>query len=591
MEYPENDTQHDPKEKCSRRGKATIYENQNPYFFGKGYYSGMGLCEDDAAAAAVSLWLATGDSLYPYDLYKNTDMNENGVINGTAKFDLAFFPAGYLGTGPGFNNSWATDYQNLFAYVLFAMQKLILDDPDYKAKFGISETERDTLSMRVMAAFRKQVETNSFGDSIAVEYPGSGNKEPREGSSKLKVQPPYNLVWTSFDWGVMRYNMGSAVAVFLLYELTKDERYLKVALDNMYYVLGANPWDISLLMGAGDKNPQHPHNRSANPDGYNAGSMPYEYRCPIGALMGGREPTKALIEDWEKYTSTETCIDFSAQFLFPAQSLAETLPPDNEGPLFSDVAGIPISDTSAIISWTTNELALVTVFYNDTTNANTTKSIQLEEATKNGSVTLTGLTPGETYYFFLEGIDKKSNITTDDNHGYWYKFTMTSANASISGVTICQVDNRSAKIYWWTSERTPSYINLGKASGAYTEKITPKDGAVLFHEAVLTGLDAGTTYHFTVSAGTNTSEDYSFTTEQYASTVEMDIYVKPLNKDGCKSTSDWKKCNTFLVIVTNKDTMEYKDLDLRFYFPVAVNGISNNKSIWDGTGQAVGCPS
>ena len=582
--------QYEANDKCARRGKATTYESQTPYFNGKGYYSGMGLCEDDAAAAAVSLWYATGDTIYPYDLYKNTDMNENGMINSTAQYDLAFFPAGYLGTGPGFNNSWATDYQNLFAYVLFAMQKLILNDPEYEAKFNINETERDALSKRVMAAFRKQVETNSNGDSVAVFYPGSGNEEPREGSSSLHVEPPYNLVWTSFDWGVMRYNMGSAVAVFLLYELTKDERYLKVALDNMYYVLGANPWDISLLLGAGDKNPQHPHNRSANPDGYNAGGMPYEYKCPIGALMGGRAPNLPLIEDWSKYTSTETCIDFSAQFLFPAQSLAEQLPPDNDGPLFSDVVGIPTSDSTAIISWKTDELALVTVTYDATPNSTTAKTIQMTEAVIEGSVTLTGLVPGQTYYFFLEGVDQKGNISTDDNHGYWYKFTMTSTATTISGVTICQVDNRSAKIYWWSSDRLDGTIHYGKTKGTYTEHNIANGGSALFHEAILTGLEPGTTYYFTVSSGKTTSEEYSFTTEQYATTVEMEIYIKPLKKDGCASTSDWKKCNTFLVFITNKDTVDYEDLDMRFYFPVPVRGASNNKSIWDGTGQAVGWP-
>ena len=57
--------------------------------------------------------------------------------------------------------------------------------------------------------------------------------------------------------------------------------------------------------------------------------------------MGARAPDKTLIEDWSKYTSTETCIDFTAQFLFPAQSLAQTLPPDMDGPLFSNIAGTP----------------------------------------------------------------------------------------------------------------------------------------------------------------------------------------------------------------------------------------------------------
>jgi Glycosyl hydrolase family 9. len=85
----------------------------------------------------------------------------------------------------------------------------------------------------------------------------------------------------------------------MLSEITtgaEKEAYLNLALDNIYYNLGANPWDISFLMGAGDKNQNHPHNRTANPDGYNTGGMPYEYRCPRGALMGGSAPTKFYLK-------------------------------------------------------------------------------------------------------------------------------------------------------------------------------------------------------------------------------------------------------------------------------------------------------
>ena len=586
LKYTES---YEGRDKCAKRGKATLYEynDKGVSFSGKGYYSGMGLCEDDAAAAAVSLWYATGDTIYAYDLYKNPEMNTNGH----AKYDLAFFPKGILAMDQGFNNSWATDYQNLFAYVLFGIQKLILNDPDYEAKYNISKAERDSLSMRVMAAFRKQVQTNSIGDSVAVRYPGTNNGEPREDASVVHVKPPYNLVWADFDWGVMRYNMGSAVAVFLLYELTKDERYLKVALDNMYYVLGANPWDISLLLGAGDKNPQHPHNRSANPDGYNAGAIPYQYKCPIGALMGGRAPELPLIEDWSKYTSTETCIDFSAQFLFPAQSLAEVLPPDNEGPLFSDIVGIPTSDSTAIISWKTNELALVTVFYDVTTNKNTAKSVQITEATKEGSVTLTGLVPGQTYYFFLEGMDTKGNLSTDDNHGYWYKFTMTFTKTTISGVTICQVDNRSAKIYWWTSDRSNGIVNYGTTKGNLTEKQVASAGMVLFHEAKLTNLQPGTTYYFSVSSGMTTDDNggayYSFTTEKEASYADLIIAVKPSSYQA--ACSKWEDCYEFWVALSNNDTINFHDFEVRVY-------LGKNKNIqtinwqpmtqnWPGNGQ------
>lgn len=571
---------------CARMGRATMYMHGT--FNGDGYYSGKGLCEDDAAAAAASLWLATGDTIYAYDLYKNKDLNNSADV---AARDLAFFEGGYMGTPSGFNNSWATDYQNLFAYVLFTIQKLILNDPDYETKYGLSKDERDMLSKRVMASMRKQIETNSSGDSIAFRSPGIKGVEPREDEYVVKVTRPYNLVWPGFDWGFNRYNMGSANAVFLLYELTGEEQYLKIALDNMYYNLGANPWDISFLMGAGDKNENHPHNRASNPDGYNAGGIPYEYRCPIGALMGGRDPNMTLLDDWNEYTATETCIDFSAQFLFPAQSLAQTLPIDAEGPLFSNIQGTPITETSAIVSWDANEVALVTVFYNTTPDLAGAKSVGQTKATKGGEVTLEGLEMGQTYYFFLEGMDTKRNMTTDDNHGQWYQFTMTNVKPNISGVTICQVDNRSAKIYWWTDVRSNGVVKYGTSMSALNESATSKDGAVLFHEVELTDLKAGTTYYFSVSSGMSTDNNggsgYSFTTESEATYADLAIFIKPSSYQA--ECSNWEDCFEFWVTLTNNDTLDFHDFEVRLYLGdnPAFKTIqwANMSQNWKGNGQ------
>lgn len=549
------------------------------------FYTGQGPMNDDCAAAAFALWYATKDTTYQYDLYKNPTIYNNAT---NYQYNLDYFKAGFLGNQSGFTpGGWASDYQNVHSYVLFAMQKLMFSSEAVSAEYGLSPAERDTLSMRTMATFRKLIDNaTNDGDSLVLENPATQG-DPHEGSSKLHVITPYNLVWTSFDWGVMRYNMGTAVSIFLMYELTGDERYLKVALDNMYFILGANPWDISFLMGAGDKNPQHPHNRASNPDGYNAGGLPYEYRCPIGALMGAREPNKTLIEDWSKYTSTETCIDFTAQFLFPAQSLAQPLPLDVDGPLFSNIAGTPISDTEAIISWDANEVALVTVFYNTTPSASGAKNVQQAKASKGGSITLEGLTPGETYYFFLEGMDTKRNMTTDDNHGYWYSFTMTSGETKISGVTICQVDNRSAKIYWWSSDRMNGVVKYGTSPSALTEAQVSNGGAVMFHEVELTDLKPSTTYYFSVSSGATTDDNgakgYSFTTKEFATYANLTISMKPSNKNS--NCADWKNCNTFFLIITNNDTTVYEDLEIRLYLDKSVSANSYDKSLWSGTGQ------
>lgn len=533
-----------------------------------GFYTGGGPLYDDGAAASLALWYATKDTVYQYNLYKNKNIFDNET---NYHYNLDYFRAGFLGNTSGFTpGGWATDYQNIHSYVLFAFQKMILSNPTVAAEYGLSETERDSLSMRTMATFRKLIDNSTNdGDSLVLENPGVGTGDPHEGPSKLHVITPYNLVWTSFDWGVMRYNMGTAVSIFLMYELTGDERYLKVALDNMYFILGANPWDISFLMGAGEKNPQHPHNRASNPDGYNAGSMPYKYKCPIGALMGAREPTKTLIEDWNKYTSTETCIDFTAQFLFPAQSLAQTLPIDAEGPLFSNIQGTPITETSAIVSWDANEVALVTVFYNTTPDLAGAKSVGQTKATKGGEVTLEGLEMGQTYYFFLEGMDTKRNMTTDDNHGQWYQFTMTNVKPNISGVTICQVDHRSAKIYWWTDVRSNGVVKYGTSMSALNESAIAKDGAVLFHEVELTDLKAGTTYYFSVSSGMSSDDNggagYSFTTESEASYADLAIFVKPSSYGDEAACSNWEDCHAFIVSIANNDTMPFEDFEVRMY--------------------------
>lgn len=538
--------------------------NTTGNFYGQ-FYTGGGPLYDDGAAAALAMWYATKDTTYQYDLYKNTAIFNNAT---NYHFNMDYFKAGFLGNPSGFTQGgWATDYQNVHSYVLFFLQKMILNSEATAAAYGLSPIERDTLSMRTMATFRKVLDNSTNdGDSLVLVNPATEG-EPHEGSSKLHVITPYNLVWTSFDWGVMRYNMGTANAIFLMYELTGDERYLRVALDNMYFILGANPWDISFLMGAGDKNPQHPHNRASNPDGYNAGGMPYKYKCPIGALMGARAPNLTLIEDWSKYTSTETCIDFTAQFLFPAQSLAQALPIDAEGPLFSNIAGTPISETEAIISWDANEVALVTVFYNTTPDVSTAQKVQQKKASKGGAITLEGLIPGQTYYFFLEGMDTKRNMTTDDNHGQWYQFTMTLSTTTISGVTICQVDNRSAKIYWWSSDRMNGIVNYGTSMTALSEAQPAEGGAVLFHEATLTNLQPGTTYYFSVSSGMTTDDNsgigYQFTTDAYSTYADLDINIKPSSyQEPC---TDWKECRQFIITISNNDTIPFEDFEMRLY--------------------------
>ena len=528
-------------------------------FAGDNFYHDDGPKYDDAAAAALALWYATKDTTYAYDLYKNKAINDNAD---NYKYNLPYFRAGYLGHTSGFYpGGWMTDFQNIHAYVLFAFDKLILSTAAKAQSYGVPSAERDTLLTRIIASMYRMTDDGTQGDSTVSTNP----------YGSFTVVPPYNLVWTSSAWGFNRYNMGAANAVFMLYDITGDSQYLNVALDNFYYNMGANPWGLSFIMGAGTRNENHPHNRAANPDGYNATAMPYEYKCPKGALMGGSAPNKTLKDDWNDYTATETCIDFSTQFIIPGLSLSKNVPEDVDGPLFSNIQGTPVSDTSAIISWNTDERAIVTVYYSKTPDAATADSVTAV-AGVGGSVTIGGLTQGVTYYFYLVGYDVKKNVTTDDNHGKWYSFTMTNGTATISGLTICQVTDNSAKIYWWTKDAASNTIvKYGTDAGSLSTAVTGDAG--FFHAVTLTGLTAGTPYYFDAVSGTTTDNNggkhYSFTTSTQSTMVDYSVYVKPAAKNS--SCTDWKSCNTFFVIVTNNDSIPYTDIELRFYLTQSVS--------------------
>ena len=535
---------------------------------------------DDAAAAALALWYATRDSSYAFDLYKNTAINDNAS---NYKYNLPYFRGGFLGLSSGFYpGGWMTDYENIHAYVLFAFAKLILPTAAKAQSYGIAGDERDSLLTRVIATMTRLTDDGTQGDSVVSTNP----------YGSFTVTPPYNLVWTSSDWGFNRYNMGAANAVFMLYDMTGDERYLNVALDNFYYNMGANPWGLSFIMGAGSRTENHPHNRAANPDGYNAGGMPYEYKCPKGALMGGAAPHQTLKDDWNDYTATETCIDFSAQFIIPGLSLSKNVPEDVEGPLFSNIRGTAISDTSAVISWDSDERAVVTVYYAKTPDGAKVDSVTAPGGV-GGSVAIGGLTPGETYYFYLVGHDVKKNFTTDDNHGKWYSWTQTLGEANIGGVTICQVTNNGARIYWWTAERaTNGLVKFGESAQDLSQRSVADSGkAVRFHEALLSGLNAGTTYYFDVLSGASTDDNsgkhYSFTTSSEAAYADFSVYVKPSSYQS--PCGEWENCNTLFVSVTNNDTVAYENAELRIYLKTSNLGpVSYINSVWDGTGTSAG---
>jgi hypothetical protein len=135
-----------------------------------------------------------------------------------------------------------------------------------------------------------------------------------------------------------------------------------------------------------------------------------------------------------------------------------TAPP----PVLSYLSYWGITATEATITWSTNEAATTAVAYGTTSALGQLSPVQTALTISHG-VTLTGLTPGTTYYFVAQSADQYGNT----GYSTSYSFTTLAGPPAISAVTVTPASNNTATISWTTSTPTNSYVQYGTAAGSY----------------------------------------------------------------------------------------------------------------------------
>jgi len=111
---------------------------------------------------------------------------------------------------------------------------------------------------------------------------------------------------------------------------------------------------------------------------------------------------------------------------------SDTIIPDDTSPIaIYYVAASDITDTSATITWTTNEVSDSEVNYGKSTALGSTVSNSTMVISH--SVTLTGLEPGNTYYYEVNSTDSSGNTATDDNNSEYHTFTTTTSDTPSPG--------------------------------------------------------------------------------------------------------------------------------------------------------------
>jgi len=454
------------------------------------------------------------------------------------------------GTSTFLSGQSMVDWQNVHEVALYGLLKLILKD---KATAESYKHDRLTdASEKYDYEYLRERGCNLFAFQIDGGADLVGHTVKSFGFNPIKPEikyAPYNLPDPAPDWGWNRYMMGKALIPFLFGEFIKENivgnneslkpfaNYLKWyewGVDVTNYLCGMNPWDVSMIIGAGEKFPHHIHNRTACAENANTGSDAYNFIPPYGALAPWVAPGETMLEDitedgiaGQGFKLTETCVDFSMAVSLAMVTASGAIPEDIEAPLITDVNYIQIGPDEFYFSWNTNELANCELYWKETTSPSKSdlETGKIETPFENpgdiggmkkfNELTINKLSMNKTYYFMIRAEDRYGNVSYAENEikgsKLYYKFVVEEMPpAEITDLIICPKDEHTAQIAWWTDVPSNSVVDYWEFDDkAGTKKtVTRDDGSMItnFHVVTLKDLKPNTKYGFTAKSGPDTED-------------------------------------------------------------------------------------
>jgi endoglucanase len=145
------------------------------------------------------------------------------------------------------------------------------------------------------------------------------------------------LTTAEYTWGSAKIALAKGNLLWMADAIDPDPGYRRAARDQVHYVLGRSPTGYSYVTGAGERSPEHVHDRidrsagrtipgqlvgGPNPDGDDSVMAAYvESEDP--------PPAKAYLDDREAFSVNEPAIDYAAALVF---ALANVVPPDGVSP-------------------------------------------------------------------------------------------------------------------------------------------------------------------------------------------------------------------------------------------------------------------
>ncbi|MFC1877501.1 fibronectin type III domain-containing protein, partial [Thermodesulfobacteriota bacterium] len=228
----------------------------------------------------------------------------------------------------------------------------------------------------------------------------------------------------------------------------------------------------------------------------------------------------------------------SADYTFTTAGAGQS---DTTPPVIINIPGAnSVTDTTATITWTTDEPSDSVVQYGLTTNYGSSRTLDTDVVSH--SVQIQGLGADTTYQFRVRSTDIAGNGPTNSAN---YSFTTepapdTTMPVITSTPTATSVTDTTATIVWTTNEPATSVVEFGETA-SYTRS-SSLGSYVTNHSVTLTLLKDATLYHFRVGStdaagnGPRNSTDSTFTTDETPDT-QAPVVISPPTVIGTTDTT------------------------------------------------------
>ncbi|SMP41304.1 glycoside hydrolase family 9 protein [Fibrobacter sp. UWB10] len=311
-------------------GDKSFVNNKTAAGWATPAYVGNNEFEDDLALASVALLYATGKKEYADDMIRAKDLFKSQATGTGA----GFFEGGWFSTTEKgmLKNAKNTSWANAHTYALYALYKLILaDKTKATTDYGLSEEERLAAIEDCLADMIYNLGDVSDGTASIVLPTGDVGFK----GNTIKYDPTWYTMQTDQAWIFNHYQLGNIFDVLAYADVAADiekqkitlptmastglkaSEMLQLGINQLNYLFGVNPWDISFVYGVGDKNDAHPHHRASNPEGKSTPGFSYKYSVPTGGLIGWQSPANTSKDDdskmdWENFYTSEATLNAAA---------------------------------------------------------------------------------------------------------------------------------------------------------------------------------------------------------------------------------------------------------------------------------------